>query len=424
MEHKADIAIAGAGLTGRLMALALAHTGQDVILIDPAPQNGSIRDGRTTALAFASVRLFQRLDLWEPLAADAGEITDIVVTNGAPADRFRPGRRAGHHLHFPSTLLTPGKDGSPLGHIVENAAMNTLFAERVEANERITTIFGQGVSSVEPTTGRTILTLSEGDTVAAQLLIACDGKFSRLRDRFGIRTIRRPYDQKAIIFNVKHDLPHGGVAHEMFYPSGPFAILPMQGNRSSIVWTEDAATADAFMALDESQVLAAARQRIGDHLGDIRLVSDRAIYPLSLIFAPHPVGDRFALAGDAAHSIHPIAGQGFNLGVKDIAAMADVVAETAGAGLDVGHGTMLEKYARWRGFDAGTMSLGTDAMNHLFSNDLAPVRMARSFGLGIVNAIDPARRAFMRHAGADLGDLPRLMQPLREGEASPVKRQA
>ncbi|MEM9840005.1 MAG: FAD-dependent monooxygenase, partial [Pseudomonadota bacterium] len=213
-----------------------------------------------------------------------------------------------------------------------------------------------------------------------------------------------------IIFNIAHEKPHHGVAHEVFYPSGPFAILPMQNNQCSIVWTEKNRTAKSFLAMDEDEFLAAARDRIGAHLGEFSLATPRQSYPLSLLYAPKLIADRFALAGDAAHGIHPIAGQGFNLGIKDIAALTDVLSRAKQAGLDVGHGTVLDEYDRWRRFDGASMALGTDVLNRLFSNDFGPLKHVRGLGLGIVQRSDRARRFFMRASGADLGKLPPLMQ--------------
>ncbi len=397
------------------MAIALASRNFRVALIDPAPHGGGGGDGRTTALAYASVRLFRRLSLWDELAPGASPIHDILVTDGRPRDRFRRGDVSDDGLHFPSQLLPDDRTrpgGEPLGHIVENRAMNDLLEARAAASDQIERFYGTGVVTADRDLGGVTLTLSDGARLRASLLIACDGKNSALRDRFGFKTLTWGYWQDAIICNIAHSEPHRGVAHEVFYPSGPFAILPMTENRSSIVWTEKRSRARAFFEMSDTGFLAALHDRIGDMLGELTLASDRARYPLTFGLARSPVQARVALAGDAAHWIHPIAGQGFNLGIKDIAALADVLEEAGQAGLDIGDGAVLDRYAQWRRFDVVTLALGTDGMNRFFSNNNGALRALRRTGLRITNAIDPARVFFMRHAGADVGTLPTLMQPL------------
>lgn len=413
-RNRYDAAIAGAGLTGQLMALALAHEGFSVALIDPAgaaplPEN----DHRTTALAYASVRMFARLGLWEPLAENAGTIHDILVSNGHPGDRFRQGGLSGGKLHFPASLLPverAGPDGTPLGHIVRNADMLELFRERIAENGLIDVI-NSIITSPRNESAAVHLGLENGRELTSSVLIACDGKQSSLRDRMGFRTQSWSYGQKALAFNIRHEKPHHGVAHEIFYPEGPFAILPMNGNECSIVWTEKDPKADAYLALSKEDFLKAVQDRVGSMLGAIELSSPPASFPLSFVYVNEPVRERTVLAGDAYHGIHPIAGQGFNLGIKDIAVMADIAADAAAHGLDIGAANVLEKYTKWRRFDAASLAFGTDALTRLFSNDIAPVRWARGLGLGLVQRFDPARIFSMRQAGADTGDLPRLMQP-------------
>lgn len=409
-----DVAIAGAGLSGRLMALALGHYGFNVALIDPSPAGGGAQDGRTTALAYASVRLLQRLGLWSSMATDASPINDILVTQGVPADSFRTGKIDQRALHFPSSLLPEAEpeQGGPLGYIIENRVMNEVFEAAVQKSPTITCYYGAGVAQASPVPGQMNLTLSDQTKLVTSLLLAADGKNSPLRDQFGIRTITWKYWQKALVFNIRHTESHQGVAHEIFYPSGPFAILPMKGNQSSIVWTETKDKADGFLHLPDDRFLSTVRDRVGDHLGDIAISSARATFPLRLQYASTPIAERLALIGDASHTIHPIAGQGFNLGIKDIAALAAILDEGRQTGLDIGHGAVLDRYTQWRRFDTTTLALGTDLFNRLFSNDLAPVRWLRGTGLNLVNKIDPARQFFMRHAGADVGDLPALMRPL------------
>ena len=399
------------------MALALAHEGFSVALIDPRASTSrpAQDDERTTAIAFASARLFKRLGVWDPLDAGACPINDILVTNGTPRDAFRDGGVDGQSLHFPSTLLPEerggGEDGTALGYIVGNKAMAEAFEAAVQAAPLITSLYGVGMIGSETMPGARQLRLDNDKTLSVRLLVACDGKHSTIRRQEGLRALSWPYAQKALVFNIAHEKPHHGVAHELFCPSGPFAILPMTDNRCSIVWTEHKRSADAYLALPENEFLSAVEDRVGPSLGQLSLASDPVAWPLSFHYVPNPVGERLVMAGDAAHTIHPIAGQGFNLGIKDIAALADVAGEAMRTGLDVGHGSTLERYAKWRQFDTASLALGTDVMNRLFSNDIAPIRWARSAGLGLVQKMDPARIFFMRHAGADVGDLPSLMRP-------------
>ncbi|MEM9988575.1 MAG: UbiH/UbiF/VisC/COQ6 family ubiquinone biosynthesis hydroxylase, partial [Pseudomonadota bacterium] len=402
MMQNYDIVIAGAGLSGRLTALSLAHYDFKVALVDKSPQGGGTKDHRTTAIAYACVRLLKRLGLWDELSAHASPIKDILVTNGTPQDRFRKGGLTGGALHFPSTLL--GEDSTALaqgalGYLLENQRMNEVFERAVQIHTGITQFYGNSVETVEMTPGEVHLQLEGEGLISANLLIACDGKHSPLRQQFGFRPLAWGYNQKAIAFNLDHELPHEGVAQEIFYPAGPFAILPLKGNQSSIVWTEHKKSVDAYMALDEASFLDAVRARVGEYLGQLRLATTPVSFPLSFQYVPTPVANRLVLVGDAAHTIHPIAGQGFNLGIKDIAALTHVLVESQRAGLDIGHGTVLAKYARWRRFDTTALALGTDALTRLFSNDLGPIRMARGLGLGLVQKFDPARKLFMRQAG-------------------------
>lgn len=414
MSASFDVCVVGAGLTGRLLSLALDHSGFSVLQVDRGRAGEPPRDGRTTALAYASVRLFKRLGLWENLAANAEPITDIVVSNGEPAGRFQKGGLTGGQLHFPATLLGAGGEHNPeeaLGYIVENADMFAAFEKAAEASS-ITERFGSKVDGYRSKGGSGELRFDDGSSEDILLVAACDGRHSPLRARMKLSPVSWDYDQTAIIFNIAHQNPHEGVAHEVFYPDGPFAILPMPNNQSSIVWTERKSSAKSYLAMSEDAFLDAVRDRVGSHLGELQLASPRQSFPLSFLYAPKLNAERFVLAGDAAHGIHPIAGQGFNLGVKDIAALCDSLLEARQSGLDIGHGTTLEAYDRWRRFDAASLAFGTDALNRLFSNNFGPLKHLRGLGLGAVQQFDPARKFFMRASGADLGKLPALMQPL------------
>ncbi|MEM1379942.1 MAG: UbiH/UbiF/VisC/COQ6 family ubiquinone biosynthesis hydroxylase [Pseudomonadota bacterium] len=417
MRDVFDVCVVGAGMAGRLMALALRHQGLSVVLADRAEPTVPVTDGRTTALAYASVRLVKRLGVWGTLEPKAEPITDILVSNGDPRDRFRPGGLTGGQLHFPATLLAEGpkpQNEPALGYIVENKDLIAAFQEAGD-KAGVEGRFGAAVTSYAAASGDGAgrLTLASGEVIRTRLLVACDGKNSPLRGQVRLPTLNWGYPQTGIVFNIAHERPHNGVAHEVFYPDGPFAILPMRDNQCSIVWTQNKKSAQSFMALSDEAFLEAARERIGDHLGAFTLASPRQSYPLFLVYAPTLTAERFALAGDAAHGIHPIAGQGFNLAVKDIAVLADVLAEAQAAGLDVGHGSVLQRYDRWRRFDGASMVMGTDVLNRLFSNSFGPLKHIRGLGLGVVQRSDAARRMFMRISGADAGTLPALMQPFR-----------
>jgi 2-octaprenyl-6-methoxyphenol hydroxylase len=416
MSDLYDVAIVGAGLTGRLMAAALDHCGFSVALIDRAKEKAEVTDGRTTAIAFAGARLYQRLGLWEAVEPLAEPITDILVSNGEPSGRFEQGGLTGGQLHFPSSLL--GGEEAPegvaaLGYIVENRDLLRTSLEHLKQGG-VDLRFETSLDAYEasPQSGAGRLELSDGSNIETRLLVASDGRGSPLRAAQGLQVLNWRYRQTAITFNIAHELPHHGVAHEIFYPDGPFAILPMRDNHASIVWTEREGRAASFLAMSDDALIGAARERIGDHLGDFSLATKPQSFPLSFLYAPKLTAERFVLAGDAAHGIHPIAGQGFNLGIKDVAVLAHVLSEARDTGLDIGHGSVLQDYDRWRRFDSAALCFGTDALNRLFSNSFGPLQHLRGLGLGLVQQSNPVRRFFMRVSGADLGQLPALMQPL------------
>lgn len=401
--------IVGGGLAGGLAALALAREGMSVALIDaetPEAMQAESFDGRTTALAYAAARVFRRLGAWDAIAKDAEPIRDILVTDGRRAAPGRPGFVSSFHLHFDSREL---ENGEPLGFIVENRHLRQAIYGALAREEsvaviaparRIRTTYGKAEATVE---------LADGRTLTAALVVAADGRHSPSRAEAALKVNTWSYPQTGIVATVAHERPHEGVAQELFLPSGPFAILPMTGNRSNLVWTEAKAAAPAYLALPDEKFLAAIRSRFGDYLGEVTLAGPRWSYPLAFHLAQSYVAPRLALIGDAAHAIHPIAGQGYNLGVKDIAALAEVLADARAVGLDIGSLSTLETYQRWRRFDSAVLALGGDALVRLFSNDVAPLRFARDVGMGAVNAISPLRRMFMKQAGADLGRLPALM---------------
>ena len=406
--HKADIIISGGGMVGLSLGLALAQGGFRVAVADPQPITTQLDpkfDGRVSALAYATIRMYRALGVWDTMAPHAQPIHEILVTDGAIGRAASP-----FSLHFDATEV-----GAPeLGAIVENRHIRAALGARAGAEKNLTLIAPAAVTGVTVQAGAVVASLSNGESVTASLAIAADGRVSPLRDAMGIKTIGWSYPQTGIVATVAHERPNNGVAYEHFLPAGPFAILPMTGNRSSLVWTEEKDKAPAILKLDEASFHAELERRFGAHLGKVSATGQRWSYPLSFHIARDFVRPRFALAGDCAHGIHPIAGQGLNLGLKDAAALAEVLLDAARLGQDIGALDVLKRYERWRRFDSVAMTASTDALNRLFSNDIAPLRLLRDVGLGIVDSIGPARRFFMRHAGGDVGKLPKLMK----GEAA------
>jgi 2-octaprenyl-6-methoxyphenol hydroxylase len=414
---KADAVVCGGGMVGLTLGLALAQGGLKTVIADAARPSAMLDprfDGRVSALAYASVRMLGALGVWQGLEKDAQPIREILVTDGKPDAAASP-----FSLHFDSEEV----GATSLGHIAENRHIRAALYAAVAQAKNLELIAPAAVKSIDAQAGFVTVRLESGDEIGAALAIAADGRDSPLRAQAGISTIGWSYPQTGIVATVEHEKPHNGVAYEHFLPSGPFAILPMTGNRSSLVWTEAKDKAPAMLALDEAGFNEELARRFGTHLGATKAAgfdkgahprAGRWSYPLSFHLARNFVAERFALAGDCAHGIHPIAGQGLNLGLKDAAALAEVLLDAARLGQDIGAADVLRRYERWRRFDSFALAASTDALNRLFSNDIAPLRALRDVGLGLVDAIGPARRFFMRHAGGDIGKLPRLMK----GEAA------
>ena len=401
-----DIVICGGGMVGLTLGLAAAQGGLGVAVVDTLSPEKALDagfDGRVSALAYSSVRMLTALGVWPHMAGQAQPITEILVTDGKPDAPASP-----FSLHFDSAEV-----GAPsLGHIVENRHIRAALYAAIPAN--LSYIAPAGVTALEQAPGHVIVHLSTGEKIRSALAVAADGRDSKLRGQQGIGVVGWSYPHTGIVATVAHERPHNGVAYEHFLPSGPFAILPMTQNRSSLVWTEARSKAPAMMALGEDEFNAEVARRFGSHLGATKVVGGRWSYPLSFHLARDFVRPRFALAGDCAHGIHPIAGQGLNLGLKDAAALVETLLDAARLGRDIGALDTLKRYERWRRFDSLAMAASTDALNRLFSNDIAPLRHLRDLGLGIVDSIGPARRFFMRHAGGDIGKLPKLLK----GEAA------
>ena len=396
---KADVLIIGGGMVGATLAVALAEIPMDVIVVDrqdPADALDAGFDGRASAIALASRRLFDGLGLWAGMEGDAAPIRHIRVSEGS-SPLF---------LHYDQRDAGDG----PFGYMVENRMIRGALARRLAGLERVRVLAPAGIDSVRRDLGGVRARLADGRTIAASLVVGSDGRNSQTRDDAGIAVTRWSYPQTGIVCTVAHEKPHGAVAHERFLPAGPFAILPLAGNRSSIVWTEEPALARAIMALDDEGFLGELAGRFGDFLGALDVIGPRWSYPLSLSFARTTIGRRLALVGDAAHGMHPIAGQGLNMGLRDVAALAEVLADARRLGLDPGDGAALEDYQRWRRFDNSLMLAATDGLNRLFSSRVRALRLIRDLGLAAVNRLLPLKKVFMANAMGLAGDLPRLMR--------------
>ena len=396
---EAEVLIVGAGMVGMTLAAALAGAGLSVVVIDradPAAMADDGFDGRASAIAHGSQQALAGIGLWLYLRADAQPILDIRVSDG-PSRLF---------LHYDHRAL----GDVPMGYMVENRHTRRGLAALAATLSDLTVLAPVGLAGLTRDAAGVTATLSDGRRIKAALAVAADGRDSRLRAQAGIPVTAWDYPQTGIVCSVNHDRPHRGVAHERFLPAGPFAVLPLTGDRSSLVWTERAALAPAMMALDDAAFGAEIERRFGDHYGRMRPAGGRWAYPLGLVHADRYVDRRLVLVGDAAHAIHPIAGQGLNMGLRDVAALAEVLVDARRLGLDAGDHAVLQRYERWRRFDNVLLMMVTDGLNRLFSNDVAPLRLARDVGLALVDRAAPLKQLFMRHAMGLVGDLPRLVR--------------
>lgn len=409
-----DLAVVGAGLNGSLLALASGEAGLATALIDRVPLKSLTDagfDGRTTAIAYTSQRLFAALGVWDDLADEAEPIRDIRIS-----DAGHDGRASPLHLHFDHREATPGsRDHAPMGWIVENRFLRRALLRRLADCPQVELVAPDEVIETDRNADRAELTLKSGRRLQARLVASAEGRFGSMREEAGIGARAWSYDQIAIVLVARHERPHRGVAQERFLPGGPFAILPMRDgpegeHRSSIVWTERADLARRLLELDPPRFQAEFARRFGDHLGCVEPAGPRWWYPLGLVHADRYTDTRLVLVGDAAHGIHPIAGQGYNLGVRDIAALVEVLVDAKRLGLDLGAADTLERYAQWRRADNFAMVAATDLLNRLFSNDIKPLRLIRDAGLAAVNRVPALRRFFVRHAMGMVGDLPKLIR--------------
>jgi 2-octaprenyl-6-methoxyphenol hydroxylase len=404
MAKDADILVVGAGLNGPALALALGDAGLDVALIEARAPGVGLDDGfdgRAYALSHGSVQVLRALGLWERLAASAQPIRAIQVADGRPGQGAAPWM-----LHFDGAEIEEG----PMGAMLEDRFLRRAYAEAIAAHPRVRHVAPAQVVGQATDGPVAEVTLGDGTRMGGGVLVGCDGRQSGTATRAGIRRSERDYGQTALVCAIAHEKPHDGRAHQLFLPAGPLAILPLPGNRASIVWSERTAQAEAIAAMDDAGFLAALRPRFGDFLGEIALAGDRFAYPLSLSLAQSLTAPRVALVGDAGHGIHPIAGQGLNLGLRDVAALAEVLVTAHRRGEDIGASDVLARYGRWRGWDTAVLAVATDGFNALFSNDNLVLRGVRDLGMGVVGAIPPLRRAFIRQAAGLAGDRPRMMR--------------
>ncbi len=398
-EHDADVLIVGGGMVGLALGCALADAGFSAVIVDARPVDDRIDagfDGRASAIAAGSARILANCGLWEALSAQAEPIREIRVSD----------RDSRLFLHYDHADLGT----EPLGYMVENRFLRRALAERAGALPGLVQLAPRRIVELDRAADARAV-LDDGQRITARVVAAVDGKESQTRARAGIAVWRRAYDQTAIVCTVAHERPHHGIAHERFLAAGPFAILPLPGNRSSLVWTERADLAPAMMALDDAAFLAEIQWRFTDFLGRLSLVGPRWRYPVELVRPQTLIGHRLVLAGDAAHAIHPIAGQGLNLGLRDAAALTEALVDAARLGLDIGSRAPLAHYQRRRQADSLTMTLATDGLNRLFTTESPALTAARRLGLAAVHRAPPLKRLFMRHAMGLTGHLPALAHP-------------
>ena len=402
-RQQKDVLIGGGGFAGLALGIALRQAlGEtfSVTVADPAFARGHVADTRASAIAAAARRLFQTIGVWERVAEEAQPILDMVVTDSRLEDAVRPA-----FLAFGGEIAPD----EPFAHMIENgpllrALMDKAKAEGVDLRAASVTDFHS--ASMQ----RIGVTLDDATNISARLLVGADGARSAIREAAGIATHGWDYGQSGIVTTVAHERDHRGRAEEHFLPAGPFAILPLKGRRSSLVWTEETREAERIIALGDQEFHAELERRFGLHLGEIKAEGPRRAFPLGLAVARSFIADRIALVGDAAHVIHPIAGQGLNMGLKDVAALAEAIVDAARLGLDPGGATVLEQYQRWRRFDTMAMGVATDGLNRLFSNQSDILRALRDIGMGLVDRAPALKQLFIREAAGLVGDVPRLLR--------------
>ena len=400
---ESDVIILGGGLVGLTLAIALDAHGLSSTVVDPADPQATLAagfDGRASAVASAPWRMLQTIGVGARLAGQGCPIETIRVTDG---------------LTPQALMFEPGDDDGAVGIMFENRALRTALRESALAAENITLLMPARPADVRRDATGAHVTLADGRTIRGSLLIGAEGRRSPTREAAGIRIANWSYDHTAIIGSVTHERPHNGVAHEIFYPQGPFAILPLNDDaegrhRSAIVWTVSGKEAPAMLGLGPRAFAAEATKKMGGLLGAVELASPLSSYPLGFHHAAKITGERLALVGDAAHGIHPIAGQGLNLGFRDVAAFTEVLVEGARLGMDLGDAQLLARYERWRSLDTFMVAAATDGLTRLFGVPGRTASAVRRFGLGAVERIAPLKRRFMAEARGETGKLPRLLQ--------------
>ena len=405
-----DVLVSGGGLAGGTLSLALAQNGFRVATVDrenPADWTDRGFDGRSSAIALSSQRVLESVGIWDVIAAETVPIQDIRVADG----------HSPLYLHYDhQDLAKSGERAEPFGYMVENRSIRKALNVLVPQTPNLTYYAPNEMSALERTPQGAFATLQDGTRIKAALVAVCEGRNSPTRDGAGIKITKWDYQQAGIVCTVEHERSHNFCAQEHFLPSGPFAILPLPGTaekpgcRSSIVWTERADLWPIMMELDDETFLEELELRFGDFLGELKVVGPRFAYPLSLQYAERYTDPRLVLVADTAHGMHPIAGQGLNMGLRDVAALAEVLVEARRAGQDIGSLTALEGYERWRRFDNALMLAVTDVLVRLFSNGIEPVQLARDLGMATVNELPDVKRFFMRHAMGTVGELPKMMR--------------
>lgn len=392
-----DVLVVGGGLVGKSLAIALANAGVGVVVLDRMVSETTLapeHDGRASAISFASQEMLRAIGVWDEIS-ESQPILAIRVS-----DRMSP-----LHIHFDHKAL----GGEPFGAMVENRHMR-MALHTTTKRTTVRNIAPESLKSFEVNGFGVTAILESGEVMRARLLVAADGARSQTRDMAGIGTRGWRYDQWGIVTTVEHERPHQGIAHERFLNPGPFAILPLTGNRSSLVWTEPPEMAAEMVKLDAQRFGQELPARFGDFLGEIETIGPRWSYPLHLRLADSYVAERFALVGDASHAMHPIAGQGLNLGLRDAAALAEVIVDANRLGLDIAGPDVLARYQRWRRLDGLSLLAVTDGLNKLFAPNSGPIAWARNIGLAAVNQMPPAKRFFVNYARGTVGKLPRLLQ--------------
>ncbi|MCB1387466.1 MAG: ubiquinone biosynthesis hydroxylase [Nitratireductor sp.] len=397
-DARYDIVIAGGGYVGLCVAVAVAEQSPHlkILVAEFADEAALESDERASAIAAAATRMLKALGIWSMIEADAQPINEMIITDSKLADVTRP-----VFLTFAGTAeKSQAGEGEPFAHMVPNRSLVRALRERARALG-VTQLYRTGVAGFSQDAAAMAIELTDGSRTSARLLVAADGVRSKLRDAAGIKTVHWPYDQFGIVTTVAHERDHQDRAEEHFLPAGPFAVLPLKGRRSSLVWTENRRDTERLMALDDFSFELELERRFGHKLGEVSLAGPRKAFPLGLTLARETVKDRFALVGDAAHGIHPISGQGLNLGFKDAAALAETLVEADRLGLDIGSLAVLERYQMWRRFDTVRMGVVTDVLNRLFSNDNPLLRIARDIGLGLVDRMPGLKQAFIDQAAGN-----------------------